>query len=228
MDTDTIATSLRKYLSEEYPDRRNTVVYDVQGIADGWETEVFAFTLSFEENDKAVTRDYILRVYPGERSSEKATREFGAMRTLFESGYPVPRVYLLETDIATLGAPFVVMQKIDGRQLGSGIYPSQSENWQEHLTRFCEILAVLHKLDPTQFDIFPEGLSGKDSGFAVRGWLGEARENLGEIDLTGFAPVLDWLDRNFIYTLNVAGPRESGAPGIYEKSKEFLRRILKS
>ena len=43
---------------------------------------------------------------------------------------------------------------------------------------------------------------------------------------TELQPVLDWLDRNFIFVLNVAGPRESGAPGIYEKSREFLRRVL--
>jgi len=39
-------------------------------------------------------------------------------------------------------------------------------------------------------------------------------------------PVIDWLDRNIIFVLNVAGPRESGAPGIYEKAKDFLGRIL--
>jgi len=39
--------------------------------------------------------------------------------------------------------------------------------------------------------------------------------------------VVEWMDRNFILVLNVAGPRESGAPGIYDQSKEFLRKILR-
>ncbi|MCP4228929.1 MAG: phosphotransferase family protein [bacterium] len=193
MNTDKIATSLREYLSAKYPDRKNTVVYDVQSIADGWETEVFTFALSFEEDEKAVSRHDILRVYPGGNASEKAAREFGVMHTLFGTGYPVPEVYLVETDAATLGAPFVVMRKIDGRPLGSDMYPQQSENWQAYLTQFCEMLADLHKLDPAQFDIFPEDLTGEYSGTAVRGWLAGAEKSIGEFGLPGFDPVLDWL-----------------------------------
>lgn len=39
-------------------------------------------------------------------------------------------------------------------------------------------------------------------------------------------PVLDWILRNSILVLNVAGPRESGAPGVYERAKEFLRKVF--
>ncbi|MHC4218288.1 MAG: putative molybdenum carrier protein [Planctomycetota bacterium] len=35
-----------------------------------------------------------------------------------------------------------------------------------------------------------------------------------------------WIRMNDIRTLNVAGPRESGHPGIYEKALELLRRVL--
>ncbi|MFO1519669.1 MAG: putative molybdenum carrier protein [bacterium] len=38
--------------------------------------------------------------------------------------------------------------------------------------------------------------------------------------------IAEWMDRNFVRTLNVAGPRESGAPGIYEEAKAILKRIL--
>jgi hypothetical protein len=38
--------------------------------------------------------------------------------------------------------------------------------------------------------------------------------------------VRDWLHSTGIAVLNVAGPRESSAPGIYEKACAFLRELL--
>jgi len=37
---------------------------------------------------------------------------------------------------------------------------------------------------------------------------------------------IDWMDRNFIRILNVAGPRESKAPGIYAQAREFLLKVF--
>lgn len=36
----------------------------------------------------------------------------------------------------------------------------------------------------------------------------------------------EWLDRNAVRVLNVAGPRESGMPGIYADALAFLRSVL--
>lgn len=38
--------------------------------------------------------------------------------------------------------------------------------------------------------------------------------------------VLDWLDACAIGTLNVAGPRESGAPGIHRQAADYLHVVL--
>ncbi len=40
--------------------------------------------------------------------------------------------------------------------------------------------------------------------------------------------VLDWLKTHRVSTLNIAGPRETKSPGIYEETKEFLSQLLKS
>ena len=39
-------------------------------------------------------------------------------------------------------------------------------------------------------------------------------------------PVTVWLRVHHVATLNVAGPRESTAPGIYDDTKEFVTRLL--
>ncbi len=40
--------------------------------------------------------------------------------------------------------------------------------------------------------------------------------------------VCRWLTRNAVKSLNVAGPRESTKPGIYARSLDFLRRLLRT
>lgn len=45
----------------------------------------------------------------------------------------------------------------------------------------------------------------------------------GAVDLTAVAR---WLDRHCIAVLNVAGPRESQQPGIYEESRRLMARML--
>lgn len=49
------------------------------------------------------------------------------------------------------------------------------------------------------------------------------------VDLAGEVDgntIRQWLDGHSVHVLNVAGPRESGAPGIYEQAKEILRKVL--
>ncbi|OYW05310.1 MAG: hypothetical protein B7Z61_06605, partial [Acidobacteria bacterium 37-71-11] len=42
----------------------------------------------------------------------------------------------------------------------------------------------------------------------------------------GTAEVHAWLDREGVRTLNVAGPRESEAPGTHARASRFLRTTL--
>lgn len=46
-------------------------------------------------------------------------------------------------------------------------------------------------------------------------------------DASRAATVCEWLGRHEIQTLNVAGPRESTQPGIYQQAAAFLRVLLK-
>ena len=67
-----------------------------------------------------------------------------------------------------------------------------------------------------------EGLGDAKSGDGTR------RADPGSDDAVAFlgAGLRDWLERHDIRTLNVAGPRESGAAGIYEEALQFLRSAL--
>ena len=41
-------------------------------------------------------------------------------------------------------------------------------------------------------------------------------------------PVIDWIEKNRIAILNVAGPRESQQPGIHDLAKAYLMGVLKA
>ncbi len=43
-----------------------------------------------------------------------------------------------------------------------------------------------------------------------------------------FITVREWLSQNKIQVLNIAGPRESEAPGIYKRAKLFLKELFAS
>lgn len=42
------------------------------------------------------------------------------------------------------------------------------------------------------------------------------------------APVVDWLRAHGVWVLNVAGPRESTASGIYSEARDFMERLLRA
>lgn len=42
------------------------------------------------------------------------------------------------------------------------------------------------------------------------------------------APVAAWLRERGVGVLNVAGPRESTAPGVYEQARRFVTRLLRA
>ena len=46
---------------------------------------------------------------------------------------------------------------------------------------------------------------------------------IGEAQLDG---ILEWLVAHRIRVLNVAGPRESGSPGIYDSARDLIARLL--
>lgn len=61
----------------------------------------------------------------------------------------------------------------------------------------------------------------------------ELAERMGKPHLTldlasspSATAVSDWIEQLGIRTLNVAGPRESLRPGIYDQAKEFLKAVL--
>ena len=93
-----LQNALREYLEHCFPQQKHTRILNLTRISDGWETDVYSFSIQYQRNGKSCKENLILRLYPGDGASGKAAKEFHAMAKLHQIGYPVPKVHHLETD----------------------------------------------------------------------------------------------------------------------------------
>ncbi len=128
------------------------------------------------------------------KSGHDMGREFRIMQAL-NGHFPVPACLLYCDDEEVLGAPFYVMERVDGLLIQSQIPPELGWGEEEN-SRLCrtffDLLAALHQLD-----IDAVGLAdfGKPAGYVTRqieGW--ERRfERAKTPDVEEFSDVRQWL-----------------------------------
>lgn len=162
-------------------------------ISDGWENEVYSFTIEYEEDGERKRDDLILRIYPGDGARQKAAREFNGMKKLHELGFPVPEVFTLELDDSLFGKPFVIMEKINGRSMGQVFDESPDEKRRCLVTLFCEMFVDLHNIDWRLFAPDPSVYETGDPYAFIDQFLSEARGYVDRFQRTDFIPALDWL-----------------------------------
>jgi aminoglycoside phosphotransferase (APT) family kinase protein len=119
-------------------------------LASGWETTVFEFSVgacSPREHDLPVGRPLVLRCYQGSHAVEKGGREITIMRMLADTHYPLPRPYLFESDAEPLGAPFLIMERLEGRPLFSvSGFPQALKTFSLGFISFVRVQVRLHSL----------------------------------------------------------------------------------
>jgi aminoglycoside phosphotransferase (APT) family kinase protein len=113
----------------------------------GVSNDVYSFLLitrceEYEQRTNLVLKTYgkaldpVLRTYVTDEILERCTKEFQVLRSLERVGFPAPRAYLCERDLAVLGHPFIIMQK-----------EKQSQNTNVGIDCFAKNLAHLHNLN---------------------------------------------------------------------------------
>jgi aminoglycoside phosphotransferase (APT) family kinase protein len=87
--------------------------------ASGMSNETILFDAAWDEDGEHRTRRLVARVQPATQGlflEYDITREHRIMTALAgAAGVPVPKVLLLETDPSVIGAPFLVMDRVEGR-----------------------------------------------------------------------------------------------------------------
>lgn len=115
-------------------------------------------------------------------------REYRAMTALFGSAVPVPRTVGLCLDPALMGAPFYVMDKLDGITLRTAddtrlLTPAQRAALSDNAIR---TLAALHDIEPSAVGLGdwgrPDGYLERQLRRWLRQWEASATAPRGEVD----------------------------------------------
>ena len=181
---------LESYFQRKYP-RRAASVCNVSMMPGGWEHEMFAFDLQHANSE---SEHFVLRLYAGTDAATASAKEFHCMQTLRDADYPVPRLVALERDTRHIGAPFVVMERINGQTLWPLIPNSTKERQHELRTTYCQLFAQLHRMDWRLFDDFSTSVDFGYPYACIEDLLNEEREILRVHGLSGFLPNLTWLE----------------------------------
>ncbi len=124
---------LGRWLATRLPEVGPVEVGPISGPAfTGFSNETLLFDASWEGDDGPETASLVLRVKPTQHTvflEQDFEEQYLVLRTLGEhTTVPVPVVRWYETDESILGAPFFVMDHVDGRAPGDSP-PYTQEGW---------------------------------------------------------------------------------------------------
>ncbi len=188
-----IVKSLKEYYDNASANVENLVISEVKEITRGWETELHSFNVTFKETGHQIIKKRVIRLYPGKWAAEKASREFKVMIYLFNTGYPVPKVFHLKTDENTLGKPFIIMEKIKGHNMIDDLLIGPESKRESLLSQIIRLWVNLHDMKyPDELNYF--GI--KDTQGYISRILNLTRKNIENYNIQWMEPVLDWLDKH--------------------------------
>jgi aminoglycoside phosphotransferase (APT) family kinase protein len=203
--------ALLRYLGREVP--RIGTVHDITRITAGSSNEIFELA--------ADAGPVILRRPPRRRLSASAhdvSREYRVLTALADTLVPHPEPIHLCRDEAVIGAPFLLMTKVDGFHLKAP-YPEHALRpgaMRAMMSDFIEVIAHLSRVDWVA-----GGLTGfgRPAGYLDRQvdrWLGQLA-GYQTRELPRLAEVAGWLRAN---------QPESGPPGIIHGDYQFLNVLF--
>ena len=184
---DEIQSKLLSYIRQTRPIKQ---ISNLTKITSGWENEVYSFTAEYDSSQE----DLILRIYPGDHAEGKSAKEFKAIKRLYDVGFPVPKVYILEHDTSVFGKPFIIMEKIDGRNGREVIDESYGEVRDRLVNQFCQIFVDLHNLDWKLLNPDPLPYDENDPYGFVNSLMQKIQGYIDRFpNIKVFMPVFDWL-----------------------------------
>jgi len=149
----------------------------------------------------------VLRLFQATVDAQRAPREAAVQNALAELGYLAPRVLVAEARIEPLGGPFLIMERMPGRPLGSefeglsikgigqtlDILRRLPRIRREVLRLWDEAQTRLHTLPVSDFvdRVERAGFSGEN--FTFDSQFASMRVSAEELGLNQLRPAIDWL-----------------------------------
>ena len=162
---------------------------DLKEINLGWEARIYCFRIVQGVN----TKDLVIRVFTGAHSKMKTDFEFQLINRLNQTRYPVPEVYICETESDLIGSPFIIMEKLNGGSLMDHFNNAQGMLGSD-LDLFSRLWVSLHKLAARKILPFSRKYRSTHSRLDYR--INNLYEQLEKAEITELNLVVAWLERN--------------------------------
>ncbi|RST31142.1 phosphotransferase family protein [Sphingomonas ginkgonis] len=126
-------------------------------------------------------------------SAHAIEREYRLIESLHPTGFPVARPYALCEDPEVIGAPFYLMERVEGRIFWSGLLPELAP--ADRLAAYedmVDVLARLHSVNPEAVGLADYGAPGNYFERQVRRWTKQYRASQTD-EIAAVERLIDWL-----------------------------------
>ena len=192
MKSSTFVCELTRYFQREFefPDPEITLDWV---NTQGWESEIYAYTLIFGPPEVRLTQKGVMRLLTGS-SFESAMGEYQTLALLHRASYPVPEVFAIGNAEDGFGRPFILMQRIEGGQF-SDSFPRHPGDDLEPLRQFVRLFRQLHTLDWRPYVFEPDELDPPNQPyFHFDEQMAQFRHYFEKHDLGVLDPMMAWLE----------------------------------
>lgn len=153
---ETTAHAFARWLVLRYPERGGAQLHGLRRSDGGYSNITLLGEVEWGDGD--AREGFVLRVQPPTRSvfpDCDIERQYRVLRCLADSAVPVPRLLGLETGAGVLGAPFFVMQRVDGRvpnenplyHLEGWFHDLPEEQLRAHWFSGIDTIAAISRID---------------------------------------------------------------------------------
>jgi aminoglycoside phosphotransferase (APT) family kinase protein len=224
-DTSTLPTLMSQWLSTVFPGGVTPQITVESGVdANGMSSETIILTGRWDEDGQRREEKWVARVAPTAQdvpvfSSYRMDHQFNVIRLVGEkTDVPVPRVRWLEASGSVLGAPFFLMDYVDGHVPPDVMPYTFGNNWfadapaerrRELQDSTVDVIAKLHSIpDPEKtFGFLADGSepnSLRRNLDWLKSWYEFAVPDIGRSALIERA--LEWLEANWPADVAAADP----------------------
>jgi aminoglycoside phosphotransferase (APT) family kinase protein len=142
-----LETDLRAYYAGQPTTGSDPHVENLTQLNSGWASDVYAFTLRYDEAGETVRQNLILKAYANNvDGKDRALKERHALFKLRADHYPVPGVAAVEIDDVHIGRPFIIMEQVNGRLMWEAFQAADDTQRKELIRLFVGLLVDLHAL----------------------------------------------------------------------------------
>jgi len=163
-------------------------------LSGGFDTTILAFRL------KGAPAEWegplILRVMTCTDQGPRVLREAAVHDALVQAGFPAPRVLLHETELAPLGLPFLVMERLPGETMWSATAKAGPRAFLAVPRQLAELHVRLHRVSGEAVRVSARALGVDPAVMGVQADVERLHRRIARDGLTALLPAADWLVGN--------------------------------